>query len=153
MRVLTVIFIIVAAFAMAQTHDHAAEEKKPAVLMDGMGALHHPIATNNPECQKFFDQGLTIVYGFNHAEVIKSFERAAELDPKAVMPLWGIAFALGPNYNMDVDPAAELAAHNAAQKALALANDAPENERAWVEAIAKRYTNDPKPDLRKLAVE
>ena len=67
------------------------------------------------------------------------------------MPLWGIALALGPNYNLDVDPAAEKAAYDAAQKALALAPNAPENERAYIEAVAKRYSNDPKPDLKQLS--
>lgn len=138
---------------LAQGHDeHAATTpEKPAVLMEGMGSLHHPIATTIPEAQKFFDQGLTLMYGFNHAEAIHSFERAAELDPTAAMPLWGIALALGPNYNLDVDPAAEKAAYDAAQKALALAAKAPENERDYIAAVVKRYTNDPKADLKQLS--
>lgn len=141
------------AFALAQGHDEhaAAPPEKPAVLMEGMGNLHHPIATSSPEAQKFFDQGLTLMYGFNHAEAIHSFQRAAELDPTAAMPLWGIALALGPNYNLDVDPAAEKAAYDAAQKALALAPKAPENERDYIAAVAKRYTNDPKADLKQLS--
>lgn len=139
-------------FALAQGHDHeAAPPDKPAVLMEGMGNLHHPIATTSAEAQKFFDQGLTLMYGFNHAEAIHSFQRAAELDPKAAMPLWGVALALGPNYNLDVDPAAEKAAYEATQKALALAPKAPENERDYIEAVARRYTNDPKADLKQLS--
>lgn len=136
----------------AQEHSHQ-ETAKPVTLMEGLGNHHHPIATKNEEAQKYFDQGLILVFGFNHPEAIRSFQRAAELDPDAAMPLWGIALALGPNYNMDVDPAAEKAAHDAVQKALALAPNAPENERAYIETLAKRYSNDPKPDLKKLSLD
>ena len=69
-----------------------------------MGSLHHTIATGSDEAQKYFDQGLTLVYAFNHDEAIRSFRRAAELDPASPMPLWGMALALGPNINLDVDP-------------------------------------------------
>lgn len=153
MRVVAVFLLVMlpAAGLLAQSHEHAAAEK-PATLMPGMGTLHHPIATTNPEAQKFFDQGLTLMYGFNHAEAIRSFTRASQLDPKAVMPLWGIALALGPNYNLDVDPAAEKAAFEAGQKALAASVNAPENERAYVQAVVARYTDDPKADLKKLGV-
>ena len=72
-------------------------------LMSGLGAHHHPIATASPEAQKFFDQGFAWVFAFNHEEGVRSFQRAAELDPKAAMPHWGIAWAVGPNYNLDVD--------------------------------------------------
>ena len=65
-------------------------------LMSGLSAHHHPIATANAEAQKFFDQGFALVFAFNHEEAVRSFQRAAELDPKAAMPHWGIAWALGP---------------------------------------------------------
>ncbi len=54
--------------------------EKPATLVSGMGSLHHPVSTTNPEAQKFFDQGLSFVYAFNHDEAVKSFKRAAEFD-------------------------------------------------------------------------
>jgi hypothetical protein len=127
-------------------------EAKPAALMPGLGQHQHAIATTNPEAQRFFDQGLALVYGFNHDEAVRSFQRAAELDPQAAMPRWGIALALGPNINLDVDPAREKAAYDAVQKARALAAQAPENERAYIAALAKRYSLDPKVDLKKLAV-
>ena len=85
-----------------------------------MGRLHHAIATKNADAQRFFDQGLTYVYGFNHDEAIRSFRRAAELDPASPMPHWGIALALGPNINLDVDPEREKAAYDEAQQAKAL---------------------------------
>jgi tetratricopeptide (TPR) repeat protein len=147
----------VCAFALAA--GVAAAQAQPstnppeAVLLPGMGHHHHPIATFSPEAQKFFDQGLTLVYAFNHDEAVRSFQKAAELDPHSPMPHWGIALALGPNINMDVDPQREKAAYQAVHTALALAAQAPENERAYVEALATRYSLEPNPDLKKLAVD
>lgn len=136
--------------AFAQ-HSHAGDEAGPAQLMAGMGSLHHAIATGNPEAQQFFDQGLTLIYGFNHDEAVRSFRRAAELDPKAAMPWWGIAVALGPNYNLDVDPEREKGAFDAVQKAKVLVASGPENERDYIAAAATRYSDDPKADLKKLS--
>ena len=128
-----------------------AQSGAPATLMEGMGDLHHPIDTTSEEAQKFFDQGLTFIYAFNHDEAIRSFRRAAELDPASPMPWWGIAYALGPNINNDVDPDREKAAYDAAQQALKLAEHAAPQERAYVNALVKRYSNDPKADLKALA--
>jgi len=129
------------------------QAEKPATLMSGLGSLHHPVSTTKPEAQRFFDQGLSLVFAFNHDEAVRSFKRAAELDPQMAMAWWGVALALGPNINMDVDLAREQAATDAAQKALALAKNKPEIERAYIEALCKRYSIDPKADLKKLAVD
>src|SRR4051812_22645111 len=80
--------------AIAQ-HQHAPPSEKPVALLKGLGNHHFPIATANPEAQKFFDQGLTLLYGFNRYEALRSFRKAAELDPKAPMPRWGAAMAQG----------------------------------------------------------
>ena len=116
-----------------------------------MGHHHHPISTSSPEAQRFFDQGLTLDYAFMHDEAARSFQKAADLDPKAAMPYWGLALVLGPNYNVDVDPEHELSAHFAIEKAKGLMASATENEKAYINALAQRYTNDPKPDFKKLA--
>jgi tetratricopeptide (TPR) repeat protein len=119
-------------------------------LMPGLGQHRHGISTKNPEAQKFFDQGLTLLFGFNHDEAVRSFRRAAELDPQSAMAFWGVALALGPCINLDVDPPHEKAAYEAVQNALLLGNRATESERAYIQALAKRYSLDPKTDLRKL---
>ena len=147
------ILLLATAAAEAQQHQHPAATAPPATLVAGMGSLHHAIATKNADAQRFFDQGLTFVYGFNHDEAIRSFRRAAELDPASPMPHWGIALALGPNINLDVDPEREKAAYDEAQQALALAARAPAAERAYVDALVERYSNDPKADLKALAVK
>ncbi|MGH9400262.1 MAG: tetratricopeptide repeat protein, partial [Thermoanaerobaculia bacterium] len=117
--------------------------------------IHHPIATSVPEAQKFFDQGLSLVYAFNHEEAIRSFERAAELDPKAPMPLWGIALASGSNIN-DPEPAAARLkrAREMVDRAQALAAQAPETpavERDYLAALGSRYSADPQADRPGLA--
>ena len=124
-----------------------------AVLIAGLGQHHHTISTNNPEAQRFFDQGLTLVFGFNHEEAARSFRRAAELDPQSAMAFWGVALALGPCINLDVDPPHEKAAYEAVQKELFLAPRATERERAYIQALSKRYSSDPKVDLRKLGAQ
>lgn len=112
-------------------------------MLPGMGKVDHPVNTRNPEAQRYFNQGLALIYGFNHDEAAHSFRSAAELDPKLAMAWWGVALAVGPNYNLPVDQQRELEAYNAVQKALALSADGPKKERAYIEALAKRYTNQP----------
>jgi tetratricopeptide (TPR) repeat protein len=124
--------------------------EKPPTLMSGLGAVHHPVTTPNIEAQRWFNQGLALVFAFNHDEAVRSFKRAAELDPRLAMAHWGEALALGPNINLDVDLAREKAAYQAVQKAQALAAGASENERAYIAALARRYAIDPKADLKKL---
>lgn len=128
-------------------------QSKPPTLMPGLGQHHHKISTKNPEAQRFFDQGLTLVFAFNHEEAARAFRRAAELDPQSAMAFWGVALALGPCINLDVDPPHEKAAYEAVQKALLLAPSATERERAYIQVLSKRYSTDPKVDLRKLAAQ
>jgi tetratricopeptide (TPR) repeat protein len=125
---------------------------KPAFLMEGLSSLHHPVSTSNTEAQQFFDQGLRLVYAFNHDEAARSFHRAAELDPKLAMAWWGVALAVGPNYNLPVDPEHEKLAVEAVDKAKALSAGASPIEKAYIEAIAKRFSSDPKPDYHQLDV-
>src|SRR6266436_3516416 len=96
---------------------------------------------------------LILVFAFNHEEAARSFRRASELDPQSAMPFWGLALALGPCINLDVDPPHEQAAYEAVQKALARAPGATESEQAYIQALAKRYSSEPKVDLRKLDAE
>jgi tetratricopeptide (TPR) repeat protein len=134
--------------------DHSTHgQSKPATLMTGVGTLHHPVSTSNSEAQAFFDQGLCLIYDFNHDEAARSFQRAAELDPKLAMAYWGVAEAVGPNYN---DPASEerfRQAHEAIQKAVDLSANGSPSEQAYIQAMAKRFPADPKADLKKAAEE
>ena len=133
----------------AQDHQHDAAGAGVAQPMAGLGTYHHRITTRSPRAQRLFDQGLVLVYGFNHGQAIRLFERAAELDPNAPMPLWGIALAYGPNINdFDMDRDRAKTADEYAKKALALAAHASANERAYIEALSRRYSSEPSADLK-----
>lgn len=138
---------------IAQQHgSHAQPTSKAATLVSGYGDLHHPVSTSNPEAQKFFDQGLRQIYAFNHEEAGRSFAQAAKLDPKLAMAYWGIAEAVGPNYNDPADPDRYKQAHDAIQKAGELAANASASEKAYIAAMAIRFPADPNADHR-LAAE
>ena len=130
--------------------DHAAAAPAaPAprtTLLGNLGSYHRPIKTSNAQAQQFFDEGLTLLYGFNHEESFRSFERAAALDPATPMPHWGMSLALGTNIN-DVAPAERLKQgfeHLAqAEKRKANGSDV---EQGLVAALAKRYVADPSGD-------
>jgi tetratricopeptide (TPR) repeat protein len=145
--------VVSAAIAGAQEHEHAAPPRVTEP-MTGLGSHHHPIVTSSSEAQRFFDQGLTLLYGFNHGQSIRMFERAAELDPKAPMPLWGVALAYGPNINdfeMDRDRAKK--ADEYVKKAQALASNGNDAEREYLAALSTRYSSDPTADLKKLQID
>jgi tetratricopeptide (TPR) repeat protein len=103
-----------------------------------------PVTTSSPEAQKYFDQGMTLSYAFNHAEAIRSFKQAIALDPACAMCQWGVAYALGPNINAPITEEAAKEAFAAIEEARKLAGKASEKERAFIEALARRYTADPK---------
>jgi tetratricopeptide (TPR) repeat protein len=149
---LAVLMLAAASFAQAQHHHHESEPSKSAELLEGLGNHTHPIATQSPLAQKFFDQGLAMIFGFNHDEAARLFARASELEPNSPMPHWGIALALGPNYNLPPMPEREEKAWSAIAKAKELARNAPENERAYVDALEKRYSKDAHEERQKLAV-
>ena len=142
-RLISAVVFCSLAIAYAETKN----PQGPPQLIPGLGEVHHPVSTKNRQAQQFFDQGLKFVYGFNHDEARRSFQRAAELDPKLAMAHWGVALTLGPNYNLPVDPERERAGYDAVQRAVALKESASEPERAYIDALVVRYSNDPKPDL------
>jgi len=152
MRHILVLSLTLAMCSLAVAQDHSAQQQaKPATLMSGYGDLHHPVSTSDPQAQQFFDQGLRQIYAFNHDEAARSFQRATELDPKLAIAYWGVAEAVGPNYN---DPASDerfAAAHVAIRKAVDLSAAASPAEQAYIQAMALRFPADPKADRRQAA--
>src|SRR5262245_26302463 len=86
-----------------QRSDTPAEEPTTP-LFENLGSHHHAVTTSNELAQKYFDQGLRLVYGFNHDEAERAFREAVRIDPNLAMAWWGVAYALGPNYNLRMDP-------------------------------------------------
>lgn len=127
----------------------SAQSSAGAQLLPGMGSYSHPIQTTSAEGQKYFDQGLALLYNFNHAEAERSFLKSADLDPKAPMPWWGVGIALGLNYNRDVTKLEGdrlTRAYDAAHKAVALSRGGSPVEAALADALATRYSRDPNAD-------
>ncbi len=116
-----------------------AERTDAPPLFDNLGSLHHPITTTSERAQRYFDQGLRLLYAFNHDEAIRSFEAAADWDPEAAMPYWGIALALGPNINSAMKKNDEHRAIEMVQKARRLADRATAREQAYIDALVTRY--------------
>src|SRR5215813_4471414 len=151
MNRLVSVLVLVCLCGLATAQHEVHPKPKPVTLMQGLGDLHHPVSTSNRQAQQYFDQGLRLIYAFNHDEAAHSFQHAAELDPKLAMAYWGIAEAVGPNYN---DPASDdrfKAAHEAIQKAVELSASAPANEQAYIAAMAKRFPEDSKADRKQAA--
>ena len=123
----------------------AGEPESKAVWFEDMGHYHRTVATSNPEAQKWFDQGFTLYFAFNHEEAIHSFQKAIELDPNCVMAHWGVAASAGPNINNpEMDEAMSRLAYDTVQHALTL--DASGVERELITALADRYAWPPPED-------
>ena len=121
---------------------HAGHPLQPAAteLYPGVGTYHFAITTAKSEAQVYFDNGIGLLYGFNHDEAARYFRRAAELDPRAPMPYWGLAMSIGPNYNdTAVDAARAQATFEAVKNAQQREAAGSERERAYIEALSVRY--------------
>jgi tetratricopeptide (TPR) repeat protein len=121
-----------------------------APRLQKLGDHKFPVTTSSPRAQLFINQGLMLAYGFNHAEAARSFREAARLDPKCAMAYWGMALVMGPNINMPMPSEAEAKAYEMLQKAISLKSNASERERAYIDALAKRYSPEEKPDRNEL---
>ena len=116
------------------------EEAVP--LQNDLGNHTYPVTTSVPLAQRYFDQGLILSYGFNHAEAARSFREATRLDPKCAMCAWGEALVLGPNINAPMEEAAVPQAYGAVQKAVSLASHVTDKEQALIQALARRYSKE-----------
>ena len=151
LRISVVLTLALSAAAFAQDHAAHHAAARPVKLVTGLSDLHHPVSTKNPQAQAFFDQGLRYIYAFNHDEAARSFQHAGELDPKLAIAWWGVAEAIGPNYNDPADDDRFAKAHDAIQKAVDLSAGASTSEQAYINAMAKRFPANPKADRRKAA--
>src|ERR1700694_205425 len=103
-------------------------------LFDNLGTLHHQV-TATPAAQRYFDQGLRLMYAFNHEEAINSFHEGLRIDPRCAMCHWGVAMALGPNINASMDSALEKQAFDEAGAAETLSPGLTESERSYISAV------------------
>lgn len=137
--------VISATLCAPVTNDmdwYKSDNKAP--LFEGLGKLHFPVSTDDKLVQRYFDQGLVLAYGFNHAEAARSFYYATKLDPACAMAHWGFAYVLGPNYNAGMESYNYERAYEACQKALQLSEyNSTDKERGLILALSKRYPREP----------
>jgi hypothetical protein len=128
------ILLLISLFALP-----GLAEKLPGPLFHGLGDLHHPVTTKSKQAQRYFDQGVRLMFGFNHKEAIRSFRSAAHYDPQCAMAHWGVAYASGPHVNKPMDANDTTNAWAALQLALANQSRATPKEQAYIAALTKRY--------------
>ena len=161
-KLIALILGVMAGTAGAQSHTgHTGHTghmmmKAPGIdpgkaLDPQLGPLHHPVSTQNKQAQAFFDQGLKLAYGFNHEGAIAAFRHAAELDPQLAMAYWGMAYAMGPNYNAPMSPEAHAQAWRTLQQAITLKPHASAEEGEYIDALAKRYSDNAQADTAPLS--
>jgi tetratricopeptide (TPR) repeat protein len=110
------------------------------MMFAGLGDVHRPITSRSPEAQRYFDQGLSLMWAFNHDEATRSFAKAAELDPACASCFWGVSLTVGPNYNLPfLSEQRARVAYQALQQAQQNAHGASSVEQALIAALAKRY--------------
>jgi tetratricopeptide (TPR) repeat protein len=139
--------LVLSLTACAQTdgphrHGSAPADGRP-VLYDTLGTYSYRITTASPQAQRWFDQGLRLVYAFNHYEARKAFREGARVDPGCAMCFWGVAITEGSNYNSPTDADREQRAVAAVQVAQQRAANATAAERALIQALAKRHATEP----------
>ncbi len=132
------------------------KDGKLSPLFQGLDVYHYPVTTKSREAQKYFDQGMVLAFGFNHAESIRSFKAAQKLDDTCAMCFWGESLATGPNINVTSNGKAIMSdderknAYAALQKAIERKPNASDVEKDLIDALAKRYTADIKAEREPL---
>lgn len=124
-----------------------------APLLEGLDAVNYPITTKDTLVQRYFNQGMTLAYGFNHAEAARSFYYATKLDPECAMAFWGYAYVLGPNYNAGMEDDNYQRAYDAIQTAIKLSEKATKKEQDLIKVMAIRYSAEPPEDRSSLDIE
>jgi tetratricopeptide (TPR) repeat protein len=141
------------AVVAAAQHQHQLDKSvdmSRAPVLKGVGDINHPVSTKNKQAQQYFNQGIALIYAFNHLEAERAFVQAQKLDPKLAMACWGQALALAPNINDPITPDRAGRAYAAIQVAIKKSKKAPRVEKDYIQTLAKRYSPDKDQDRVKL---
>jgi tetratricopeptide (TPR) repeat protein len=159
--IITAVVILIPSNSTAQLHSGNHNDmakgapksvERSAPLFNNLGNYHHKITTRSVQAQRYFNQGLTLAYAFNHSEAIRSFREAARLDPECAMCYWGVAFSLGPNINAPMPDTAVPEAWEALSQAKRLAPRSSEKEQAYIRALETRYSAKPVMDRKHMDI-
>jgi tetratricopeptide (TPR) repeat protein len=145
--------VLVLIFAVIGCAQQSQQARNAAVTSPR--GHHHPVSTKSKEAQRFFDQGLGLIYALDYSEATNAFKRAAALDSTMAMAYWGISYSMGSDYYYHTagDPVREREAYDALQRAVRLSAQGPEVEQRYISALGKRYCNCSNPDRQKQAIE
>lgn len=141
------VLVLVHASASAQHQGHASvpADGDSVPLFHDLGTYSKPISTRVPAAQRYFDQGVRLLYGFNHMEAMLAFREAARLDPGCAICWWGVATSYGPDINQEMNEERWRAAASAMSSAQQLSHAAAPWERAYIQAAVQRFI--PLPDF------
>lgn len=145
-RSLLIASAVAAPTNQTQAGQAPASQARPIPLYPDLTTSPLIATTRDPRAQAYFSQGLMFAYGFNHAGAVRSFRAAQTLDPECALCWWGEALALGPNINAPMDDRDRTAALAALDRAMALRTLGTPQEQALIEALARRYSDDPAAD-------
>jgi tetratricopeptide (TPR) repeat protein len=144
-----VLSLAISSTSLSQVYDPASLNADPATAtspisprLSGLSDYHFKVTTDNEESQYFFDQGMRLVFAFNHSEALRSFKEAARLDPDNAMAYWGWAWSLGRNLNIPMMMNSADQANDAIYRAIALKDKVTERERDYIEVLEARYNDD-----------
>lgn len=141
-----IFFVILFLFTLSglDSFAYAGKNRLQAPLFNNIGTLNHPVSTSVPLAQRFFNQGLTLFYGFEWGESIRSFREATRLDPHCGMCFWGLALALGAKANAPMNGHEYIDAQAAIKKAMSLSQYTTSSEQAYIQALQLRFRHAPK---------
>jgi len=153
-RILAAVLLLAMIFVTTGCADSDAEQTEGlrlfsgqmAPLLEGMGDHNFDVSLKDTLAARYFDQAIILNYAFNHKEAERSFRQVAELEPQNPMAWWGVALVQGPNLNLVMLPEAVPVAWDAIQKALELKTNGTQREQDYIEALAKRYAENPPDD-------
>jgi tetratricopeptide (TPR) repeat protein len=153
-RPAVVLAVLLASYSAAAQEravlKNTTHDGRLAPLLENLGDLHVAITTSNADAQRYFDQGMRLIYGFNHAEALRSFREAARNDDGCAMAYWGQALALAPNINDSaIGPDREKQGYHAIREALKRESQASEKGRALISAMLTRFASAPPDGDRK----
>jgi hypothetical protein len=138
---------VAAPIYCAPSFDPAKMNEGNAPILPGLGNLHYAVSTKSKKAQQFFNQGLTLLYAFNHGEAGRSFKAALKHDSTLAMAYWGLGMVLGPNYNAPLNPVSLEDINAAMDNAIRYSSNASEREKLLVNALSKRFPREPAKDM------
>jgi len=135
----TATFVVVLLLGLAQCQSPQQSLSSQAPLFNNIGDYSLEVTTDSDLAQRYFNQGLILTYGFNHAEAERSYREAIRLDSTCAMAYWGAAHVLGTNYNAVMEDELKAEAQRLTKLAVQHMDEVSDWEQALIQASSYRY--------------